>query len=172
MLSAYQGAIIQLKSVLEDAKSEERAARELVRAKKREIDSSQSLVNLAKNAITVEDVQAQVGVTFNEIPEYVSSCVCLLIFQDDFVTVCVKQILNMEHKIQHETLHLKEEKQLVREIKQMKNLKDQLYGNAQKQEEIKQALDQKEQVEEHLKVSIFCCSSLFSLQISFLQLLT
>lgn len=115
-----KGAIIQVKSVLEDAKSEERAARELVRAKKREIDSSQSLVNLAKNAITVEDVQAQ--------------------------------ILNMEHKIQHETLHLKEEKQLVREIKQMKNLKDQLYGNAQKQEEIKQALDQKEQVEEHLKV--------------------
>jgi len=82
----------------------------------------------------------------------------LLIFKDDFVTLCVKQILNMEHKIQHETLHLKEEKQLVREIKQMKNLKDQLYGNAQKQEEIKQALDQKEQVEEHLKVSVTCCS--------------
>lgn len=54
--------------------------------------------------------------------------------------------------IQHETLALKEEKQLVREIKQLKQLREQLSSNMGSQAEIKQALEQREEFEERVKV--------------------
>lgn len=58
----------------------------------------------------------------------------------------------MEHMIEHETLPLREEKQLIREIKQLKQLREQLSSSIGKQDEIRQALDQKDQIEERLKV--------------------
>lgn len=58
----------------------------------------------------------------------------------------------MEHMIEHETLPLREEKLLIREIKQLKQLREQLSSSIGKQEEIQQALDQKDQIEERLKV--------------------
>lgn len=58
----------------------------------------------------------------------------------------------MEHMIQHETLPLKEEKQLIREIKQLKQLREQLSSNMGSQDEIKQAIEQRGEVEERLKV--------------------
>lgn len=67
----------------------------------------------------------------------------------------------MEHMIQHETLPLREEKQLIREIKQLKQHREQLSSSMGKQDEIQQALDQKDQIEERLKVS-FSIRSLFS----------
>lgn len=60
----------------------------------------------------------------------------------------------MEHAIEHETLPLKEEKQLIRDIKQMRNVREQLSSNMGKPEELQQALDQKSKVEEQLKVFI------------------
>ncbi|XP_071733024.1 uncharacterized protein [Rutidosis leptorrhynchoides] len=62
-----------------------------------------------------------------------------------------KRILNMEHVIQHETIQLKDEKQFIREIKQLKSLRDQLASNMGTNEEIRQAIDQKDQNEERLK---------------------
>lgn len=61
----------------------------------------------------------------------------------------------MEQKIEHETLPLKEEKQLLREIKQLKQFREQLSSNMGKQDELKEALEQKEQTEEGLKVLTF-----------------
>jgi len=58
----------------------------------------------------------------------------------------------MEHMIQHETLCLKDEKQFIREIKQLKTLRDQLASNMGSQDEVQQALDQKDQNEERMKV--------------------
>lgn len=58
----------------------------------------------------------------------------------------------MEHMIQHETLPLKEEKQFIREIKQLKQLREQLSSNMGSQDEIKKALEQREETEERLKV--------------------
>lgn len=55
--------------------------------------------------------------------------------------------------IQHETLPLKEEKQLIREIKQLRGLRGELSSNMGTEEEIKQALEQREEAEERLKVS-------------------
>ncbi|CAI9777120.1 unnamed protein product [Fraxinus pennsylvanica] len=103
----------------EAAKLEDRAARKLVRSKRLEMDSLQSVINRAKNATSIEDIDSRIH--------------------------------NMEHVMQHETLPLKEEKQFIREIKQLKQLREQLSSNMGNQDEIQQALDQREQVAERLK---------------------
>uniref|UniRef100_A0A803L5T8 Uncharacterized protein n=1 Tax=Chenopodium quinoa TaxID=63459 RepID=A0A803L5T8_CHEQI len=108
------------KTNFEAARSEERAAHKLMLAKRREIDSAQSLINLARHATTVEDVDSQ--------------------------------ILTLERKIQHETLNLAEEKKLVRDIKLLNLQREQLAANSQRQQELQQALDQRVETEEKLKV--------------------
>lgn len=105
---------------LEAAVSEGRAARDLLKSKRLEIDSVQSVITKVKNAMSVEDIDGR--------------------------------IRNIEHMIEHETLPLKEEKQLIREIKQLKQLREQLSSTMGKQDELQQALDQKDQIEERLKL--------------------
>ncbi|XP_021287912.1 calponin homology domain-containing protein DDB_G0272472 isoform X2 [Herrania umbratica] len=92
--------------------SQERAARDLLRSKRQEIDSIQSVIN-------IDDIDGR--------------------------------IRNMEHMIQHETLPLKEEKQLVREINQLKQVRDQLSSNRGRHDEVQQGSDQKEETEKRLK---------------------
>ncbi|XP_008237888.1 PREDICTED: uncharacterized protein LOC103336606 [Prunus mume] len=104
----------------EAARSEERAARDLFKAKRLEMDTVQLMINKVKNAMSVEDMDSK--------------------------------IRNMEHTMQHETLPLKEEKQYIREIKQMKQLREQLSSSLGKQDEVQQALDQKDHIEERSKV--------------------
>lgn len=58
----------------------------------------------------------------------------------------------MRHMIEHETLPLKEEKKLIREIEQLKQQREQFSSSMGKQDEIQQAFDQKDQIEERLKV--------------------
>ncbi|KAD2804640.1 hypothetical protein E3N88_38017 [Mikania micrantha] len=62
------------------------------------------------------------------------------------------RIYGVEHMIQHETLLLKDEKQFIREIKQLKSLRDQLALNMGTPEEIRQAIDMKDHNEERLKI--------------------
>ncbi|XP_024990326.1 uncharacterized protein LOC112524635 isoform X2 [Cynara cardunculus var. scolymus] len=117
-----QGKRARLKDHNEEfntVKLEETAARRLVRLKRQEIDSVQSVINRVKNAMSVKDIDGR--------------------------------IYNMEHMIQHETLCLKDEKQFIREIKQLKTLRDQLASNMGSQDEVQQALDQKDQNEERMK---------------------
>lgn len=64
--------------------------------------------------------------------------------------------------MQHETLPLKEEKQYIREIKQVKQLREQLSSSLGKQDEVQQALDQKDHIEERSKV-VFSNCLLFSI---------
>nr|GMD40290.1 cingulin-like isoform X2 [Ipomoea batatas] len=104
----------------EAAKSEERAARKLVRSKRAEIEHLQTAINRVKNAISVEEIDAR--------------------------------ICSMENMIEHETLPLKEEKNLIREIKQLKQLRDQLSSNIGSCDEVQQALDNRDQIEESLKI--------------------
>lgn len=52
----------------------------------------------------------------------------------------------------HETLPLKEEKQYIRDIKQLKQRRDQLSYSLGKQDEVQQAVDQKDHIEERIKV--------------------
>ncbi|VFQ94898.1 unnamed protein product [Cuscuta campestris] len=62
------------------------------------------------------------------------------------------RICSMECMIEHETLPLKEEKNLNREIKQLKQLRDQLSTNIGSCVEVQQALDNRSQIEENLKI--------------------
>lgn len=110
----------QAQSDYTDTISEERAAHRLIRLKRQEIDSVQSVINRVKNAISVEDIDIR--------------------------------IKHMEHMMQHETLPLKEEKQFIREIKQLKHHREQLSCNMGSQDEVQQAFDQRDQIEEKLKV--------------------
>ncbi|KAJ0087182.1 hypothetical protein Patl1_09314 [Pistacia atlantica] len=102
---------------------EEKAARELLKSKRQEIDSLQAIINKVKNAISVEDIDGR--------------------------------IRNMEHKIAHETLPLKEEKQFIRDIKQLKQIREQFSSSMGKQDDVQQAFDQKDQIEERLKVCFY-----------------
>ncbi|XP_037493467.1 uncharacterized protein LOC105635153 [Jatropha curcas] len=104
---------------LNAAKSGEAAARELLKAKRKEIDSVLFVINRVKSAFSIEDIDGK--------------------------------IRNMEHMIQHETLPLKEEKNYLREMKQLKQIREQLSSSLGNQDEVQEAIDQKEQVEERLK---------------------
>ncbi|KAJ4977931.1 hypothetical protein NE237_008711 [Protea cynaroides] len=64
----------------------------------------------------------------------------------------IDSIHNMEHMIQHETMSLKEEKQLIREIKQLKLLHEQLSSQMGKQDEHQQTSDQRDRSEECFKL--------------------
>lgn len=71
---------------------------------------------------------------------------------------------NMEHMIQHETLSLSEEKGLIREIKQLKQLRAQISSSMGTKDEVNQALDDKEKTEERLKVqyTLYILAAIFT----------
>ncbi|CAM9001369.1 unnamed protein product [Rhodiola kirilowii] len=60
-------------------------------------------------------------------------------------------IRKMEHKMQHETIPLSEEKQLMRDIKRLKHFRDQLSSSIGSNEELQKAMDQKDHIKDHLK---------------------
>ncbi|OIW05381.1 hypothetical protein TanjilG_28846 [Lupinus angustifolius] len=64
------------------------------------------------------------------------------------------KIRNMEHMIQHETLPLNEEKQLIRQIKQLKQNRGELSSIIGKQDQSQQSTDQNDNIEEHTKRSV------------------
>lgn len=65
----------------------------------------------------------------------------------------------MEHRIAHETLPLKEEKQIIREIKQLKQRREQIFSSIGEHDEVQLAFDQKDQIEEKMKVVLSSISS-------------
>ncbi|KAI4317066.1 hypothetical protein L6164_024976 [Bauhinia variegata] len=104
---------------VEAAISAQRSARELLKSKRQEMDSVQSMMNRLNNAISVGDIDGR--------------------------------IRNMEHMIEHETLPLKEEKQLLRQIKQLKQQREELSSNMGKHDQLQLRLDQKDSIEDHFK---------------------
>ncbi|KAL3514910.1 hypothetical protein ACH5RR_027627 [Cinchona calisaya] len=62
------------------------------------------------------------------------------------------RIHKMERIIQHETQPLKEEKQFIREIKQLKQLREQLSSSIGSQDEVQQAFNEREENEKRLKI--------------------
>ncbi|KAJ8772523.1 hypothetical protein K2173_027700 [Erythroxylum novogranatense] len=101
------------------ALQQEKAARLLLKAKRKEIDSLQSVINRVNSAVSIDDIDGK--------------------------------IRNMEHMIQHETLPLKDEKKFIREIKQLKQQREQISSNMGTRDEVEQAMNQKNQVDEQLK---------------------
>ncbi|MED6192817.1 hypothetical protein PIB30_013708 [Stylosanthes scabra] len=97
----------------------ERAARDLLKSKRQEMDLIQATMNRLNNAISVGDIDGK--------------------------------IRNMEHMIEHETLPLKEEKQLIRQIKQLKQNREELSSSMAKQDQLQKSLDEKDSIEENSK---------------------
>ncbi|KAJ7948875.1 Proton pump-interactor 1 [Quillaja saponaria] len=104
---------------IDAAISVERAARDMLKSKRQEVDAVQSVVGRLKDAISILDIGGR--------------------------------IQNMEHMIQHETLPLKEEKQLIREINQLKQRRQEISNNMRRQDEVQQSLDHKDNIDEHSK---------------------
>ncbi|KAF3623479.1 putative amino-acid permease BAT1 -like protein isoform X1 [Capsicum annuum] len=104
----------------EAAKAQERDARKQVRTKRADISTLQDIIDKAKNAVAIGEID--------------------------------NRISNMEHIIGHETVPLKEEKLLIREIKQLKQLRGQLSSNTGSQDEVQKSLDEREVNEERLRV--------------------
>ncbi|WJX10483.1 Squamosa promoter-binding-like protein [Trifolium repens] len=100
------------------ALQEERAARELLKAKRQEMDSVQSTMSRLNNAISVGDIDGK--------------------------------LRNINHRMQHETLHIKEERQLIRQIQQLKQSRGELSTIIAKQDQ-SQSLDDNESIEEQTK---------------------
>lgn len=103
----------------EAAKAQERDARKQVRTKRADISTLQEMIDKAKNAVAVGEID--------------------------------NRICNMEHIIGHETVPLKEEKLLIREIKQLKQLRGQLSSNIGNQDEVQKSLDERDANEERLR---------------------
>ncbi|XP_059316873.1 uncharacterized protein LOC132067611 isoform X1 [Lycium ferocissimum] len=103
----------------EAAKAQERDARKQVRTKRADISTLQDVIDKAKNAVAVGEID--------------------------------NRICNMEHIIGHETVPLKEEKLLIREIKQLKQLRGQLSSNIGNQDEVQKSLDDRDVNEERLR---------------------
>ncbi|RZC45814.1 hypothetical protein C5167_038763 [Papaver somniferum] len=119
-MQSEKAALSEHRDKFEAAKSEERTVRELLKAKRQELDSVQSAINRMKSETSIDEI-------------------------DD-------RINYMEHRIEHETMPLKEEKQLIRDIKQLKNVKDQLSSSLGKQTEEQLSVDQREKIEEQFKL--------------------
>ncbi|XP_050235412.1 uncharacterized protein LOC126684035 [Mercurialis annua] len=105
---------------IDAALSEETAARDLLKAKRKEIDSVLVVINRGKSASELKNI-------------------------DDTIHA-------IEYKIQHETLPLKEEKQYIIEIKKLKQTRERLSDNFGSQEAVQEAIDQKVQFEERMKI--------------------
>ncbi|KAI4366246.1 hypothetical protein MLD38_022143 [Melastoma candidum] len=102
------------------AVTEEKAARELLKAKRQDIDSAQSEITKLKNAMSVGEIDAEIS--------------------------------GMEHSIQHETLPLKEERELINKIRKLKQLRGQMSSSIGGQDELTEALNNREQTEERPKI--------------------
>ncbi|KAF3788924.1 Proton pump-interactor 1 [Nymphaea thermarum] len=63
-----------------------------------------------------------------------------------------ERILSMQHRLEHETVPLKEEKQLIREIKQLKLARDKLSIDMGRQSELDEVFDRKDEIEGNLKL--------------------
>eukprot|EP01018_Ginkgo_biloba_P032158 Gb_21139 [translate_table: standard] len=63
-----------------------------------------------------------------------------------------EKIFNMEYRIEHESMPLREEKQLLWEIKQLKLSRDQLCASAGPHAELQEAFDQEDKIQERSKL--------------------
>ncbi|KAI4390032.1 hypothetical protein MLD38_002187 [Melastoma candidum] len=99
---------------------EEKAARELLKSKRQDVDLVQNEINKVKNAMSLSEIDAE--------------------------------ICGMEHSIQHETLPLKEERELINKIRKLKQLRGQMSSSIGGEDELKAALNKREETEEHLKI--------------------
>ena len=67
------------------------------------------------------------------------------------------QIQSLHYRMQHESNTLSEEKQLLKEIKQLEGTREKVIANAAVKAKIQDSLGQKEAIQDQVKVSNFLC---------------
>lgn len=65
------------------------------------------------------------------------------------------QIHSLQYRIQHESIPLTEEKQIIREIKQLEGTREKVIANAAMRAKIQDSLGQKEAIQDQVKVRQF-----------------
>lgn len=59
----------------------------------------------------------------------------------------------MQYRIQHESITLTEEKQIIREIKQLEGTRDKVIANAAMRAEVQKSVGEKDAIQDQVKVS-------------------
>jgi uncharacterized coiled-coil DUF342 family protein len=65
------------------------------------------------------------------------------------------QIQSFQYRIQHESIPLSEEKQIIREIKQLEGTREKVIANAAMRAKIQDSMGQKEAIQDQVKVRQF-----------------
>ncbi|CAN6440229.1 unnamed protein product [Victoria cruziana] len=120
LVQSKQAARHEIWEKLRALKSELRSTRDSQQAKRKEMESIQTVMSRMKTATSVEEYD--------------------------------ERIFSMQHRLEHETVPLKEEKQLIREIKQLKLARDRLSIDMGRQSELDEAFDRKEEIEGNFKL--------------------
>lgn len=76
-------------------------------------------------------------------------CAFLFLFSS---TIFLIQIKSLQYRIQHESIPLSEEKQIIREIKQLEGTRDKVIANAAVRAKIEDSLGEKEAIQDQVKV--------------------
>lgn len=64
----------------------------------------------------------------------------------------INQIKSLQYRIQHETIPLSEEKQILREIKQLEGTREKVIANAAERAKIQDSMGEKEAIQDQVKV--------------------
>lgn len=75
-------------------------------------------------------------------------------------------IKGLQYRIQHESIPLNEEKQILREIKQLEGTREDVKKVAAARAQIHETMGEKESIQNQVKVRPLCCVSLIRMQIS------
>lgn len=62
------------------------------------------------------------------------------------------QIKSLQYRIQHESITLNEEKQIIREIKQLEGTRDKVIANAAMRAEVQKSVGEKDAIQDQVKV--------------------
>jgi len=65
------------------------------------------------------------------------------------------QISSLQYHIQHESIPLAEEKQILREIKQLEGTREKVIANATMRAKLQDSMGQKEAIQDQVKVRLF-----------------
>lgn len=75
-------------------------------------------------------------------------CVCI----NCYPTILIIKIKSLHYRIQHESIPLSEEKQIIREIKQLEGTREKVIANAVVRAKIEDSLGEKEAIQDQVKV--------------------
>lgn len=158
MQSDRAAVISQLKPLT----AEDKRYRGMLDEKRKELEPLHAALGKLRSA---NNVTRERGVGLfsseEELNDHVSLYCSIVLFPashaiPDFVYFGIlKQIASLHYRMQHESIPLVEEKQLLREIKQLEGTREKVIANAAMKAKIQDSLGQKEAIQGQVKVSFY-----------------